>query len=380
MTESLDRDQLASRYELDEATASTLARYGFDLATFETLRSELARDGLDPKRNWVEGDVRSPEQRDLCALPPAGSAERQALTATGETAIGLGRVGVLLLAGGMATRFGGGVKALADVLPGVRFVDVKVADLVHLAERLDAKIPMMLMTSFQSDEVLTEVGDELGGDRVPVSIAPQSVSMRVTEDGELFRGDDGSVSLYAPGHGDVPTALQTSGQLKRFMRSGGRHLFITNVDNAAATLDPAIVGLHLEGGRQMTCEVTGGSLNGGAPYFVDGHLQILEEFRIPTHVDTAQPLAVNTNSMVIDVEALSGQHPLTWFQVQKKVDGRSVVQFERLVGELSAFLTTTMAVVERDGDDGRFQPVKDPAELEARRPEIRRILETRGVI
>ena len=36
--------------------------------------------------------------------------------------------------------------------------------------------------------------------------------------------------------------------------------------------------------------------------------------------------------------------------------------------------------VARSGADGRFQPVKDPAELEARRPEIRALLKARGVL
>ncbi len=380
MAELLTSAEIADRYEVDAPTAERLARYRFDPEKFDALRAELASHGLDPQRNWVDGDVVGPAQSDLSPLPPLGSSERRRLDQLGREAISAGHVGVMLLAGGMATRFGGGVKALADVLPGVPFIDVKLADLARLTAAMDSTVPMILMTSFQSDEVLSEVGRQLETDRVPVRIAPQSISMRVTEGGELFRAGDGSVSLYAPGHGDVPSALRTSGVLEEFTRAGGRHLFVTNVDNSAATLDPAIIGLHVDGGTEMTCEVTGGDLNGGAPYFVDGHLQILEEFRIPDHVDSAAPLAVNTNSLVIDVDAVDREHPLTWFQVQKKVDDHPVVQFERLVGELSAFLTTRMAVVDRDGVDGRFQPVKDPAELERRRPAIREILESRRIL
>jgi len=380
MAELLTSAEIAERYDVDAETAERLARYRFDPETFDSLRSELADGGLDPERNWVDGDVAGPSESDLSPLPPLGSGERRRLDQLGREAISSGHVGVMLLAGGMATRFGGGVKALGDVLPGIRFIDVKIADLVRLTDAMDSVVPMILMTSFQSDDVLAEAGRQLQTDRVAVRIAPQSISMRVTEGGDLFRGADGSVSLYAPGHGDVPSALQTSGVLEEFRSQGGRHLFVTNVDNSAATLDPAIIGLHLDGGTEMTCEVTGGDLNGGAPYFVDGHLQILEEFRIPAHVDTAAPLAVNTNSLVIEVDAVDRHHPLTWFQVQKKVDEQPVVQFERLVGELSAFLTTRMAVVDRDGVDGRFQPVKDPAELERRRPAIREILESRRVL
>jgi len=112
---------------------------------------------------------------------------------------------------------------------------------------------------------------------------------------------------------------------------------------------------------------------------VDGRLQIVESFRLPPGVDPLVPGAVNTNSLVADVEVFAASWPLTWFEVHKQVDGAEVVQFERLIGELSAFAETALLLVERDGPDGRFQPVKDPAELEARRPEITRILSGRGI-
>ena len=42
MTETWDAGAIAARYELDESTAATLARYGFDVVTFDRLREELA--------------------------------------------------------------------------------------------------------------------------------------------------------------------------------------------------------------------------------------------------------------------------------------------------------------------------------------------------
>jgi hypothetical protein len=88
----------------------------------------------------------------------------------------------------------------------------------------------------------------------------------------------------------------------------------------------------------------------------------------------------NTNSFVIDLAAIDRPFELSWFAVNKEVDGKKAVQFERLVGELTAFLPCAAIAVQREGDDGRFMPVKDPPELEARRDAIVSLLEKRGAL
>lgn len=382
-------EALADRYGIDSDSAAVLDRYGFDGDTFDELRGRLAgrtsaQSGLLAE-NRLSGRVEAPDAGDLAVLAPLGSGERERLDAVGRKAIAQGQVGVVLLAGGMATRFGGGVKALAEVLDGLTFVGAKLADLRRLAGELGCEIPMTLMTSFQSDVVLKEwasaAGSATGGERhaVPVTVAPQCVSLRLRPDGELYRDAGGVVSLYAPGHGDAPWAMRRSGVLDAFAAAGGRHLYVTNVDNAAATLDPAVIGAHVANARLLTCEVVSGGASGGAPWRVEGHLQIVESFRLPAGIDPVAAGAANTNSLVADVEVFARDCPLTWFEVRKQVDGVEVAQFERLIGELSAFTETTMLLVERDGPDGRFQPVKDPAELTVRRPEIVRILTGRGI-
>ncbi|WP_419944256.1 UTP--glucose-1-phosphate uridylyltransferase [Candidatus Poriferisodalis sp.] len=374
---------LVDRYGIDQGPAETLAAYGFDPDVFDKLRARLvsgARSGDGgAASNWIRGDIEPPRDADLVRLPPTGSPERSRLDRAGRDAIASGYVGVLLLAGGMATRFGGGVKALAEVLPGLTFVGAKLADLRRLAGELGCTIPLWLMTSFGSDRVLREWAQASRSSTVPTGCVPQGVSMRLTAGGDLFRDADGAVSLHAPGHGDAPWAMSHSGVLAQFGERGGRHLFVTNVDNAAATLDPAVIGAHLAAGRPLTCEVVSGDAVGGAPWRVDGRLQIVEAFRLPPTVDPQASDATNTNSLIADAEVFEADWPFTWFEVRKVTNGVEVVQFERLIGELSAFVDTTMLWVDREGPDGRFQPVKDPQELEARRPEIARILAGRGI-
>jgi UTP--glucose-1-phosphate uridylyltransferase len=188
--------------------------------------------------------------------------------------------------------------------------------------------------------------------------------------------------LYAPGHGDLPSALRNSGALSRFRAAGGRVLLMSNVDNLAATLDPAVIGAHLAGGRPVTCEVVRAEPGdtGGAPARLDGVAQIIEGFRFPPDFPAATLPVFNTNTFVLDAAALDRDFDFTWFCVTKKVGGREVLQFERLVGELTSFLPSTFLVVPRQPPIGRFQPAKDPAELERGRPAIRAILQKRGVI
>jgi hypothetical protein len=113
---------------------------------------------------------------------------------------------------------------------------------------------------------------------------------------------------------------------------------------------------------------------------VDGVLQIVEGFRFPTSFDQDSIPVFNCNSFVINLSQLDRDFDLSWFYVTKDVDGKKAVQFERLVGQLTAFLPCHVLCVQREGLDGRFMPVKDPPELEARRAGIVALLESRGAL
>ena len=62
----------------------------------------------------------------------------------------------------MATRFGGGVKAAAEAFDGMSFLEVKLRETERLRRALGAEIPVALMTSFATDEVVRAHVDERG--------------------------------------------------------------------------------------------------------------------------------------------------------------------------------------------------------------------------
>ena len=79
--------------------------------------------------------------------------------------------------------------------------------------------------------------------------------------------------------------------------------------------------------------------------------------------------------MVLDARAIDRDFDLDWFVVQKQVDGARVVQFERLVGQITAHLPTHFLVVPREGSGCRFAPIKTPEDLALQRELIETALQ-----
>jgi UTP--glucose-1-phosphate uridylyltransferase len=264
-------------------------------------------------------------------------------------------VAVAVLNGGMATRFGGVVKGIVPALGERSFLEIKRAQA--------GPAPFLVMNSFATHVATRAFLDERRIEGVRSFL--QSVSLRLTPEGELFRDAAGQLSLYAPGHGDFPAALRDSGVLDALEAEGVRMLTLSNVDNLGAELDPRVIGHHLARGNPLTCEVARAVAGdaGGTPAHVDGSLQIVEGFRMPKNFDFDRLHFLATNSFVFSLEALREEHPLTWFYVEKSVDGRPAVQVEHLVNELSARVPTTYLAVPRDGPHGRFFPVKTREDL-----------------
>jgi UTP--glucose-1-phosphate uridylyltransferase len=69
-----------------------------------------------------------------------------------------------------------------------------------------------------------------------------------------------------PGHGDVYTALHSSGMLTQLLNEGIRYAFISNLDNLGATLDETLLGYFSENNLPFmmeVCERTPADMKGG---------------------------------------------------------------------------------------------------------------------
>ena len=358
--------------ELDAATQALLDRYGFDPVAFDDLRARVASGELSQAANVVQGLVEPPGEGDLVRIPEPGSSEWTDLRQSGIEAVRAGRVAQVVLAGGMATRFGGVVKGAVEALDGRSFLSWKLGETAALGDALGVEIPVVLMTSFQTDE---ETHAHVAALDVPEPLwFTQSVSLRLTEDGDLFQ-EAGRPSPYAPGHGDLVGGIRSSGTLELLRARGVEHVAVSNVDNLAARLDPVVVCAHLAAGRPLTVEVAAkeGDL-GGAPARVAGRMGLLEGPQFPADFDQSRIRVFNTNSATVALDALDRDFDLPWLHVLKQVDGRAAVQLERLYHQIAWQLETTFLEVPRTGRYGRFFPIKEPEDLERARAGLRELL------
>ena len=94
--------------KIDAALATRLAPWGFDNSQLDGFIGRLAQAATS---NAVTGKLTPPAPEDVRALPTPGSEEHRRLVKRGKDALAEKKVGVVILAGGMATRFGGVVKA-----------------------------------------------------------------------------------------------------------------------------------------------------------------------------------------------------------------------------------------------------------------------------
>lgn len=352
-----------------------LKRYGFDELLFEAWRKGVAQGWLARAKNVVHGTLLPPEAGQIQQQPKRSSAEREEQIEIGSRAIKMGELGVVILNGGMATRFGGVVKGIVPALGEQSFLELKIRDVARVAATHGGKIRVLLMNSFATDAPTNEhlaAHDHFGLPADQLRCFTQFISVRMTPTGDIFVDDKGEISPYGPGHGDFAPALRASGCLRDFLRDGGKYLFVANVDNLGARIDPGLLGQHIQSQAEITVEVAPKwpGDTGGSPFVVDGKLQLVEQIRYPADFDPDVVDVFNTNTFWFKARALDQDFDLGWYFVEKKIGGQPVVQIERLIGELTRFLQCEFVRVKRSGTESRFFPIKTPDDLKAAQEEI----------
>lgn len=365
-----------------------LSRFSFDEAAFRRDAAAVAAGTLGPTSAIIEGKIEP--VTDVVTIDFETMRMEREL---GETALARGRVAVVVLNGGMATRFGGVVKGTVPVFDGRSFLALKAEDTQRAGAAFGRGVPFILMNSFATEALtmnhLAEL-DFLGLAAEDLLSFSQTISLRLRKDGSVFVDASGQPSYYAPGHGDFFPCIRKSGLLAHLRSRGVQTIWFSNVDNLGATLDPTILGAHLARGTDLSVEVTakrrgptGAWDKGGAPARVDGVPQIVEGFRLPPDLPPDYLPDFSTNTFLFSVDALDQDLQLPRHVVEKEVGGETVLQLESIACEVSAIkkasggprLSLGVLRVPRDGVHGRFFPVKEPADLEAMRETLRDRLE-----
>lgn len=178
-----------------------------------------------------------------------------------------------------------------------------------------------------------------------------------------------------PGHGDIYSAIYTSGMLKSLLKKGIEYAFISNSDNLGATMDEALLGYFAENRFPFMMEVaprTPSDIKGGhIARHTNGRLILRESAQCPqdemdAFKDIKRYLFFNTNNIWINLKALEkliekrGTVNLPMIRNSKTLDPRDgnspkVFQIETAMGAAISLFEGASAI---RVPTSRFFPVK----------------------
>jgi UTP--glucose-1-phosphate uridylyltransferase len=338
---------------------------------------------LDRVRRGERGALPEAELDPVTSIDDAD--DLPAPAAEGAAAL-LGEAVVIKLNGGLGTSMGlDGPKSLLPVKGKLTFLDVIARQVLHQRQETGARLPLVLMDSFATREAsLQALGayPDLAQD-VPFDFLQNKVpKLRADDLMPVQWPADPALEWAPPGHGDLYTALVTSGMLRALLDTGYRYAFVSNADNLGATLSRRLLAWFAASGAPFAMEVAdrtaadrkGGHLarrkDGGT--LVPRELAQTPDEDLGTFQDVTRHRFFNTNNLWVDLRALDatlqatdGVLELPLIVNAKTVDPKdssstAVLQLETAMGAAIDALPGAVAIrVPRS----RFGPVKTTGDL-----------------
>ncbi len=351
------------------------------LNLFETKMADEKLDGMviDTFRHYYREVVEGATGLipDDTIRPPAGdeviaAGELKHFAEHGRRA--LPRAVRITLNGGLGTSMGLiGPKSLLPVREHLTFIDI------IMRQAQSGGIRQVFMNSFTTDGP-TRTALAVVARQTPPLTFVQNKFPKILRD-SLKPADwpqAPALEWNPPGHGDIFTAIETSGVLDRLLKDGCHYALICNSDNLGATLDLSLLGFMaandvpfiMEVARRTAADAKGGHLAVRA----EGGLILRESAQFPANsdgVDIARYTFFNTNNLWVNLPALKkliaaqGTIQLPLILNPKKLDPRDsdspdVFQIESAMGAaIGLFAGARAVLVPRQ----RFFPVKQCSDL-----------------
>jgi len=307
-------------------------------------------------------------------------------SAKGETV--LNQSVMIKLNGGLGTGMGlEKAKSLLKAKNGLSFLDIIVKQVISQRDSFNSDLPLVFMNSFSTESDTTEVLErfpelEQGQKGVSLTFIQNKVPKVLLGNKQPAEWPkDPSKVWCPPGHGDIYTALQTSGVLDQLLEQDIKYAFISNSDNLGASMDLSVLGYFAEQDASFMMEVadrTAADRKGGhLAESVDGGLLLRESAQCHADdVDSFQDITkykyFNTNNLWIRLDRLkqhldenSGIVNLPLIQNKKTLDPRDpttpeVIQMETAMGSAIANFKDSIAI---RIPKSRFVPIKTTNEL-----------------
>ena len=295
---------------------------------------------------------------------------------------------MIKLNGGLGTGMGlEKAKSLLKAKDDLSFLEIIIKQVISQRKTFNSDMPLVFMNSFSTEADTLAVLDKFpelkqGQNNISLTFL-QNKAPKILADSYLPAEwpKDPSKTWYPPGHGDIYTALQTSGVLDQLLNEGIKYAFISNADNLGANMDLSLLGYFAEQDASFMMEVADRTVadkkGGHLAQFKEGGLLLRESAQChDDDVDSFQDISkykyFNTNNLWLRLDRLkalmdanNGIVPLPLIQNNKKVDPRdetspNVIQIETAMGAAIASFNDSIAV---RTPKSRFTPIKTSNEL-----------------
>lgn len=303
------------------------------------------------------------------------------------------------LNGGLGTSMGmDRAKSLLPVRGDRSFLQILVEQVLAARKATGARLPLLFMNSFRTREdtlAVLEQYPDLPVDGLPLDfLQNQEPKLRTDNLAPVEHPADPTLEWCPPGHGDIYTALLTSGVLDQLLEAGFRYASVSNSDNLGTVPSPELAGWFAASGAPYAAELcrrTAADKKGGhlAIRRSDGRLILRDTAQTPAEemdffTDTDRHPFFHTNNLWFDLERLKevltargGVMGLPLIRNEKTVDpsdksSTPVYQIESAMGAaIEVFEGASAIVVDRS----RFLPVKATSDLLLMRSDVYRLTE-----
>lgn len=229
---------------------------------------------------------------------PEIEANRESFTATGIEAIKAGKVGAVLLAGGMGTRLGSdNPKGMYNVglTRELYIFECLVNNLMDVVRQADAWIHLFVMTSDKNHEATVNFlkeHDFFGYNAAFVHFFMQEMAAATDYEGKIYLEEKGKLSTSPNGNGGWFISMKNAGLLDLVAKEGVEWLNVFAVDNVLQRIaDPCFVGATI----QKNCVVGAKVVRKNAPdekvgvmCLEDGRPSIVEYYELTEELMNAK--------------------------------------------------------------------------------------------
>ena len=351
-----------------------------------TLISELAALARASKHSTDAPEIAPPKTVTLEEVRRGSDRVHDAIK-RGVEELAAGKVAMLLVAGGQATRLGcDGPKGDFPVGPvsGWSLFMIHARRIRAVKKRYNVRVPWYVMTSEANDDATREIfasNEYFGLPESDVIFFTQKMLPALDLDGNVLLKDRESLFLAPNGHGGSLEAFASSGCLEDARRRGITTISYFQVDNPLVRpADALFLGLHCNAQAQMSSKVVqkrSADEKVGVLGLIDGKMGCIEYSDMPKEQLQAKTptgelqfsagnIAVHALSIDFIAEITDGGLKLPWHIAKKKINSLDVsgapaqvdgMKFETFVFDALGLAKETVTLEVDRGVE--FSPVKN---------------------